>query len=1128
MASEVFQLAILLSLKDGASGGLGRFEAQLRAAGKEGEKFHSEFERIRRDLNRDLAIGGVGVAGMSLLGKGVQVAADYQQSMTDLRTSFTQVSKDGKTNFDALGKDMTQAGVVAMKLGNALPGTTEDFIQMMQVMKQNGMETQTILNGAADAVANLAVTSHAIPKEIAGDFAQFGNLFNIKSRGDWDRVADSFGRINTSTGQTSAELIEAAKYFQGRAGQGLGLTGAKDAEQITRLFGLLGKQGLRGSMAGTELTDFFGEYMRHKDKVKELQESTGIKLKFFDDKGTFVGMDDMFRQLAQFRKLSNEQQVEWGNKIFGFRGGAMANQFAKTGVEGWREFNATLDQTISTSAKAEEISKNFNNQLEALTGTAKNLVVAGFEPMLPPLTKTLTTANAVVGSLTDFAKANPGLMQTLGTLTLYGTTAMALYGGVKTLTTGFQLLKIAMAFSRGESALTFFNQTAAASETATRNVAGFTSQAVAAEKKVGALRQGLGTLANSSAVKIGVQIGAIMLTEAAVSGLVEHIQDVMARAEKTAADRKALGQAVDTALISGDSYKAPGTKTSNISAIAKPFFESIDESGMLARHMHPEKLGAKDFFWYLTEGQPYGNSKFGSSRKWAGDVTEFGDKMAAHRWERMGLGQVARDPNNLAEIIRQLPTFAADKGLNQRDIEMLTAAIENLAKDEGGPERWQAVLDILAKDKGENKPAVPTMFQPGVVANPFGSISGIRTPLNIQPFNPFQPSPQVASVFRPTPTINLFDGSKQQSKQSATPQLFTSLKPFDLTPPKADKKSLFSPASAGSTPDMFKVLNQPITDTARLFGDLTRPTTDTGTAFGNLVDPAGRLPGKFNNIGVTADSLTIALFNASEKMNAWTPPQGGSTTTGPDGKPLPLVTAKPYATGGFMTGSGLAYVHAKEEIVPAQAVSFRDTLSTKMISTLVMLKERTQRSDLPQMPVVANTTINSFADHRSINNDVLQAAVNSFAGDVTMLARVTQNRPEAPGLMPWPAGQRDAGQANFPFTPGTSRTATNTFANRTNSIVGLPDESPDPQRSPIDLSEILARSLKGGARRDGNNGDTSFTINMPAITINAGGRGADPAMIAEVENEVKLSSSQLQRRLDRKFGKMIDNGRVRA
>src|SRR4051812_36999336 len=124
MASEVFKLAIFLSLTDQASSGLNRFEAKLRAAGKEGEKFHSEFEKIRKDLNRDLAIGGTGIAGLALFGKGVQIAADYQASMTDLRTSLSQVGKDGKVNFNALGQDMAKAEVIAMRLGNELPGTT--------------------------------------------------------------------------------------------------------------------------------------------------------------------------------------------------------------------------------------------------------------------------------------------------------------------------------------------------------------------------------------------------------------------------------------------------------------------------------------------------------------------------------------------------------------------------------------------------------------------------------------------------------------------------------------------------------------------------------------------------------------------------------------------------------------------------------------------------------------------------------------------------------------------------------------------------------------------------------------------------------------------------------------------
>ena len=222
MSSEVFNLAILLTLKDAASGGLDRVEARMRKAGAAGRKLADEFKSLREELNKSLAIGGIGVAGLGMLYKGVKAAGDFQAVMSDLSSSLAVVGSNGKVNFNALAMDMQKAEAVAVKLGNALPGTTADFALEIQALKQNGLATETIMNGAAEAVAKLAVASNAIPKDIAADFAQFGNLFKLKAE-DFAPAADVFSKIYTSTGQTSAELVEAAKYFQGRAGTALGI-----------------------------------------------------------------------------------------------------------------------------------------------------------------------------------------------------------------------------------------------------------------------------------------------------------------------------------------------------------------------------------------------------------------------------------------------------------------------------------------------------------------------------------------------------------------------------------------------------------------------------------------------------------------------------------------------------------------------------------------------------------------------------------------------------------------------------------------------------------------------------------------------------------------------------------------
>jgi len=810
VSSEVFNLAILLTLKDSASSGLDRFSERLRSAGRDGAKFQSEFEKLRADLNRDLQIGGAGIAGLTALAKGVRVAADFQTSIVDLRNSMSEVGPDGKINFEQVGESMKKAEAIAMHLGNALPGTTEDFVQMMQVLKQNGLSTETILNGAADAVGNLAVANDMLPRDIAADFAQYGNLFKLRPE-DFTPAADVFSRIYTSTGQTSTELVEAAKYFQGRAGTSLGIGGLKDAEQITRLFGLLGKKGLRGSMAGTTLTDFFSQYQTHADQIKELESKTGIKLNFFDEKGKFAGVDAIFEQMKQFDKLSDKDRSGWMEKVFGLRGMSAANIFATEGTTGWQQFNAEQDKTISLVDKNSEKSKTFNNQLEALQGTVSNLVVSAFGPMLPQLTEMTKGLNNVVSSLQEFAAANPGLTKTLGTLAFYGATALTVYSSFKTLTTGFRIFRLASQFTRSDSALTFLN--AANSETKTLS----TNLATATTRTQG-LKGMLSGIGKSQTVRIGVQIGAIMGIEFLIGVIQREVQRAFDAAEQRRLAEDATNKNVTAFQNADKEFTQQGTTMpQNIitSQAATAWFSAMQ---MGLSDALPSEFAKKPFSERVGKSMDYSvlypitsvagvTNPFLKTARFSYDSDTFaqGFKKTAPQ-----LG----DTRIMTEFLRELKTRVPDQR-EQSDVKA------GLAK--AFPEAFAAAMQQLG----------PEMMTP------------------------------VA--------------------QSLT------------------------------------AIQDPAMRTAELFNQLPPPIDETNKSLTVFSTTANRVPPAFNNLIGSADNAASSLDLLGGRFSAWQPPAGvAPTATSPAGFPS-LINPPGFAVGGTVTRSGLAFVHADEDIVPARA-----------------------------------------------------------------------------------------------------------------------------------------------------------------------------------------------------------------
>lgn len=861
MASEVFQLALLLTLKDAASGGLDRFEAKLRAAGKSGEKFHNDFEKIRKDLNRDLAIGGIGITGLTTLAKGVKIAADYQSSVTDLRATMASLDKQGAINAQELTERMLKSEAVAIRLGNKLPGTTEDFVQMMQVLKQNGLDAETILNGAADAVANLAVANKDVPKDIAADFAQYGNLFKLKPE-EFVPAADVFSRIFTSSGQTAGELVEAAKYFQGRAGANLGIGGLKDAEQITRLFGLMGKEGMRGSMAGTMLTDFFSEYNQHREKLKDLQKDTGIKLDFFDQKGQFVGMDEVFKQMEQFNKLSTEKRSQWMEDIFGLRGMTAGNVFAKAGTAGWKEYNASQEQTISLTQKTEEISKTFNNQLEALTGTGKNLIVSFFEPVLGDLTSITSGLNTATGAVQEFTKAHPQVAKYVVEFLAIGSAVMVAYSGIKTLTAGVRIYRLASAFSKSEGLVGMLNATNAAAPAATKNVAGFTSTVVAAKGKTAGLRKDLFSLNN--VFKMVLLMETIGFTWNQISEM-----------RKTINDWQQTQRELDSASKqSSVAYQGLPAEQKNPKAEAEAMMRMLQAgSNELTMALDPSK------------------------RTWSD-------------WYSRGIGSLMGKNTEYSLYKGKMTTsqIMADPGLRAQVQEMMKQPFKQQLVDNTFTDAYDRVASEIAAVKNLRERA-SSLADPQVM-------SSFRRDVM-----PTMGLSQERSNFLDRLLQQAFPESFAQSGQQLAATLEAVQQPIAGL---AESLSSLQQPVAG-TAEIFSGLPQPVATVNQSFTDLRPPIDQTRQSMVDLYVAGNRLPGGFDNILNSANSVSNSLLTVSETLASWKPPAPPSSTYIPGALSTPSNSSifdplgPGHAVGGFIHSDGVVRVHAGNMITPAKA-----------------------------------------------------------------------------------------------------------------------------------------------------------------------------------------------------------------
>ncbi|MDX6692632.1 MAG: hypothetical protein QOF02_235 [Blastocatellia bacterium] len=602
-SSAVYELALLLSLKDAASGGLDRFEDRLRATGKEGRQLLQTVQDLRKDLRQGLTLAGVGVATLVGLKKGVDTAGDFESAVTDLRLSIEELDKSGSVNLSQLGNQLSRFEQLGMRLGNALPGSTQDFIEEFAVLKQGGLEVETILNGAGEAAAHLAVVMKEKPKDLAEPLAQYGKMFAFQAD-EYVKAADLFSRIYRATGLRSGELIEGSKFFQLRAGAPLGLKGIEGGEIGARLMAALKSYGLEGGIAGREAAMFFSHMATHKEALQKVKKDFGIDLQIFDKKGNFLGFDNVFKQMEKLRGLKTQQQMQAFKELGGEEGAGIGNIFMQMGEAGWKAQYDKLSKIPALQTQINEATQTYNAKVEAVLGTWENLKATAFTPLLDQAKPILDKANEIVGFIQSFAQAHPTLALVAGDIVAVGGVALTLVGTVKALTAAWRLWRIASAVGSSEQTiLAFLRNTSTETTTATT--------------KIGGLRGAL-----TSMPKV-VQISLLLVTIGyTVEKIIEMLNAIKEYENADKGGKDAAQAGVKSYLDLKDRYAAQGQQMPRSFAQSKAAtaFSSIDREGTLVDSLRGGAwFGVKKFFdpqeWFGPNKSPFYSSGTGMQAK---------------------------------------------------------------------------------------------------------------------------------------------------------------------------------------------------------------------------------------------------------------------------------------------------------------------------------------------------------------------------------------------------------------------------------------------------------------------------------------------------------------------------------
>ncbi len=398
MSSSMFMIGVTLQLYD-------RMTSNLKAATGGLDKLREKTEKLR---SASVSLMADGFLAGATLAKPIKAFADLEDASTRLKSTLM-----GSTG--QIDKQFSKVNDLAIELGNKLPGTSADFLNMFATLIQQGLSAQDVLSGVGVSAAHLAVVTKMPYEELATFYPRVQHAAGVANK-DMLAFADTIQRVY----HLGVSTTEMAYAFE-RSGGGLkmaGLQGIEHAKKLGVIYAMLIKNTGSGERVGTGFNTLLNSVMDPKRVAKANAElkKFGMSLQFVDKQGKFLGEENMIAQFEKLRKKLNPTQSAgvFQNLFGGGEDQQLAVMLGDEGMAGYRkgqernEAQADLEQRVAMQLGT------LRQLWDAASGTFVNALARFGEAMSPELKALTQWFNDLSDKLDKFEKAHPSLLKWLG------------------------------------------------------------------------------------------------------------------------------------------------------------------------------------------------------------------------------------------------------------------------------------------------------------------------------------------------------------------------------------------------------------------------------------------------------------------------------------------------------------------------------------------------------------------------------------------------------------------------------------------------------------------------------------------------------------------------------------------
>lgn len=378
---------------------------------QQAEKVAGHFSKQRQSMRNDLTKGvmQLGVAGYAA---SIPLSAFAEAEDAAMTLKVSMMDSSGQ-----VAKEFASINALATKLGTKLPGTNAEFQLMMANLVQQGISFQSILGGTGEAAGNLAVLLK-MPFEDAAVFAAKMQDATKTSEKDMLSLMDTIQRTSYLGVDPSNMLGGFAKISAGmKIIKQQGLDGANAMAPLLVMADQSGMSDL--SSAGNAYSKIF-KAMLDQTKINKALKGTKLKLDFSNGKGEFGSFDNMFKQLERFKGMTTQARLPILSDIFGNDAENIQalNLLIDKGQAGYDETIKKMQRQADLQTRIEAQLGTLSNLWDQAKGATTNAMVSVVEALAPNIKIWVNQISEMAERFSNWAKANPKLIQTIGSLVL--------------------------------------------------------------------------------------------------------------------------------------------------------------------------------------------------------------------------------------------------------------------------------------------------------------------------------------------------------------------------------------------------------------------------------------------------------------------------------------------------------------------------------------------------------------------------------------------------------------------------------------------------------------------------------------------------------------------------------------